>query len=323
MTSQGGIRFLSDWGLRITPPVEFNDPFEFRPYMGKPLTGEYSNEIVHTETPKIIASEFSAVFQLNSGENLTPGEVSDIENCLMTPLDFNLKKRVVKNLSKKIPNFNRKNFDLCLVKIRSMQPELIQIAYDYASTLINQANSIANDVVTDSLPITLGVLCLSQNENQPLMWAHYADSHKGIMIEFDTENPTFNRKRTAFDELGRFRSVSYSKSRPAMNLETIFKNNSFEEFALTKAEQWSYEEEIRLIWPLESADTKVPTSAGLVCLLSCPSSSVLSVTLGCKASEQTLNSVRQALQNQLGTEHISIRRSQLDASDFKLNYFSV
>lgn len=34
---------------------------------------------------------------------------------------------------------------------------------------------------------SLGVLCLSANPHDLLMWAHYAHAHQGVMIEFDAE----------------------------------------------------------------------------------------------------------------------------------------
>lgn len=143
------------------------------------------------------------------------------------------------------------------------------------------------------------------------------------MFEFDTAHRTFNRQRSPGDEFGRLQPVSYSKIRPEITMQTLDADNAFEVFALTKADQWSYEEEIRLIWPLKFADKTVDTPSGPIGLLLCPSSAVVSVTLGCKASEQTLNEVREALQSQPGTAHIAVRRAQLDATAFELNYYEI
>ena len=100
-------------------------------------------------------------------------------------------------------------------------------------------------------------------------------------------------------------------------------DDAFEVFALTKASQWGYEEEVRLIWPLMFADTTVETPSGPIGLLSFPSSSVVSVTLGCKASEQTLNEVRRVLRSRSDTAHIAVRQAQLDETAFELNYYGI
>jgi|SRR5580658_5344823 hypothetical protein len=36
-----------------------------------------------------------------------------------------------------------------------------------------------------------GVLCLSEAPANLLMWAHYADSHRGFVVEFDPASPFF------------------------------------------------------------------------------------------------------------------------------------
>jgi hypothetical protein len=34
-------------------------------------------------------------------------------------------------------------------------------------------------------PSSVGIYCVSTNYDDVLMWSHYADSHKGICLEFD------------------------------------------------------------------------------------------------------------------------------------------
>jgi len=48
-----------------------------------------------------------------------------------------------------------------------------------------------------------GVLCMSKNWDSPLMWAHYADSHKGIVLGFDVPERAFYK-------------VDYVKDRPRL-----------------------------------------------------------------------------------------------------------
>lgn len=143
------------------------------------------------------------------------------------------------------------------------------------------------------------------------------------MFEFDIAHPTFNRKRSVVDEFGWLRPVSYSKVRPEITMPTLGLDNCFEVFALTKAEQWSYEEEIRLIWPLKFADKTVETPSGPIGLLSCPSSAVVSITLGCKASAQMQNEVQLALRSHPRTSHIAVRRAQLNETAFELDYCDI
>lgn len=323
MTSEGGIRFLRSWCLRITPPADFNDPFELRPQIQQVFTEEYLDVQFQAAVPQMAITELTEQLTPTLGAILTQEEITDMVTYMVTPPDANTHSRVLENLERKIPRFSRATFAQLQQQVKSQWPTLMQQARELAATHLPRINSIVKHELTEELSAKLGVLCFSRNANQPLMWAHYADSHKGLMFEFDTAHPTFNRKRSADDDFGCLRPVSYSKVRPEMTMPSLDGDNAFEIFALTKADQWSYEEEIRLIWPLKFSDKTVDTPLGPIGLLSCPSSAVLSVTLGCKASERTLNEVRQALRSQPDTAHITVRKAQLDETAFELNYYDI
>lgn len=88
----------------------------------------------------------------------------------------------------------------------------------------------------------LGCTCFSKTNNHILMWAHYANGHKGMCLEFDATKAPFNG---AFE-------VTYSEKFPPINPIKIL-TNSVEILnreavkpLLTKYECWKYEEEWRL-----------------------------------------------------------------------------
>lgn len=323
MTSEGGIRFLSSWSLRITPPEDFNDPFELRPQVDRMFTEGFVDAQFQEVVPQMVISELVVQLTPNLGRFLNQQDINDMVTCIVMPTDANKQAQLSKKLLRKMPGFSHSNFLQLEKQLKSQWPVLVQQAREMVATHLPKINSLVKHGFTEQLPAMLGVLCLSRNSNQPLMWAHYADSHRGVMLEFDSEHPAFNRKRSASDEFGFLRSVSYSTVRPAITMQALDGDRVFEDFALTKADPWSYEEEIRLIWPLRFADNIVETSSGPIGLLSCPSSAVVSVTLGCKASEKTLDKVQQVLWSQPNTEHIAVRRAQLDETAFTLNYYDV
>lgn len=83
----------------------------------------------------------------------------------------------------------------------------------------------------------VGVFCLSEVATEPLLWAHYADGHRGIGIEFDPE-------------LGLFASaqqVIYSNDAPIINRLVDSSNVILEKSMLTKGVAWAYEREWRVI----------------------------------------------------------------------------
>ncbi len=84
----------------------------------------------------------------------------------------------------------------------------------------------------------LGVLSLSEIDNHPLMWAHYADSHKGFCIEY---------QRTHTNELGLAQPITYSKNYPKVSLFKMDMMEQSELSVFTKSMHWSYEKEWRRV----------------------------------------------------------------------------
>jgi len=52
-------------------------------------------------------------------------------------------------------------------------------------------NFVAQQTVLPSLSEHFGVVCFSAADTHPLMWAHYAAQHFGLMVEFDATAPLF------------------------------------------------------------------------------------------------------------------------------------
>lgn len=86
-----------------------------------------------------------------------------------------------------------------------------------------------------------GVLCLSSDPSHILMWSHYADSHRGICLQFECD-PT--------DHFFSYASnVSYSDERPSVNLISDPPDQFQNKALFTKASHWIYEEEFRIVTP--------------------------------------------------------------------------
>lgn len=79
-----------------------------------------------------------------------------------------------------------------------------------------------------------GVLCLSSVPDNILMWSHYADSHKGICLEFDANNNFFARASP----------VTYSDQCPCERFPAM--GNFNVDIFYTKSKLWSYEKEWRI-----------------------------------------------------------------------------
>jgi len=97
----------------------------------------------------------------------------------------------------------------------------------------------------------LGIYSLSQEYDNELLWAHYANSHKGFCIEFDLFSLYYlyrtGNKKLNFSNLI---IVDYLAEPPVITLNDI-EHLDFNDFTTkiigTKSSNWSYENEVRIL----------------------------------------------------------------------------
>ena len=95
----------------------------------------------------------------------------------------------------------------------------------------------------DKALVQYGLLCFSTSWRDPVLWSHYANSHKGLCLGFDVPDSLLL-------------SVIYLKSRSSFaDLLPSASNSGTEPGALfhTKFEHWKYEDEVRRVVRLDEA----------------------------------------------------------------------
>jgi hypothetical protein len=116
---------------------------------------------------------------------------------------------------------------------------------------------------------TSGVLSLTRNPINPLMWAHYGDEHKGVVVGIDIETAGFFDEKSCLIP-AQFGNVIYTNTRPTHPLiknpdcETLYIGHTFhyphdhaeelQRLFLHKPSYWSYEEEVRVVKCLSNSD---------------------------------------------------------------------
>lgn len=85
------------------------------------------------------------------------------------------------------------------------------------------------------------VFCMTEKNDNILMWAHYAGQHTGFCLEFATNTPLFSRVRP----------VIYTRDLPKQDLVEFLTVNvqQLPLYLVTKAKDWEYEKEWRLADP--------------------------------------------------------------------------
>jgi Protein of unknown function (DUF2971) len=117
------------------------------------------------------------------------------------------------------------------------------------------------------------VYCLTPHPDSVLMWAHYAEKHQGVCLEFESRTK----------QVGNAYRVVYQDTLPVIgpdDFDTIEK--IFDAVLLTKSREWSYEDEYRILARDEDADASfsLRTSKDYLELLP---GTLTGIIAGCKA----------------------------------------
>ncbi len=91
-----------------------------------------------------------------------------------------------------------------------------------------------------------GILSLTQDPAHPLMWSHYADSHRGVCVEFNATQYFFP---FAYE-------VRYQDDYPVVDPLVDSPPDTITKAIITKATYWRYEKEFRVVMPKFSDEEK-------------------------------------------------------------------
>ena len=220
----------------------------------------------------------------------------------------------------------------------AMLPELKVIPIDVAMRTVEEfmATQDARDATAEGLRIFLttmrdgaapirdaiyrafnenvGILSLSEIHNNEPMWAHYADDHKGLVLCFDEQHSFFNRRRSENDEFYFVRKVRYSDG-PPLSLATV----DGDALLVTKASQWAYEREWRMLVPLNGATRSVPVVGDTVHLFALPPTALTGIILGARANFETETAVRNAISRRPELRHVRLTRAILNLGTRTVN----
>ncbi len=116
------------------------------------------------------------------------------------------------------------------------------------------------------------VFCLGPDSGNLLMWSHYADSHRGICLEFSTQNEVMCCAQ----------QVEYRGEFPVLPLYSDSQDDSLVPL-LTKSDVWTYESEYRLVVAQDKSNrTPHDTLVADKNYLKLPEGTLTSIIVGCQ-----------------------------------------
>jgi hypothetical protein len=160
-----------------------------------------------------------------------PDSFNDPFDCNI-PFDNHINLRELENFLpryKNIKGLSEKELDEEILKIKN---ERGQVEGEFKEIYSNVLK-VADEQLRNS-----GVFSLTQCNNNILMWSHYADHHKGFCIEF---------VRSPQNDLGDYEKTRRVKYPPNYPIVSPLSTDVFDLKFFTKAIDWKYEKEWRLV----------------------------------------------------------------------------
>lgn len=140
-----------------------------------------------------------------------------------------------------------------------------------------------------------------------LMWSHYADSHKGLVIEFDND----------FIPEIEIHKVEYSSDRDFLTFEDI-DDNDFHKVFYKKSKEWGYEQEYRAVLPLSKA---LEVKDNKYHLFNFNKKCIRSITFGCAMNQENKDIIVEMIKKDDEFGKIQFNHALLNDDDFCLNFY--
>jgi len=177
----------------------------------------------------------------------------------------------------------------------------------------------------------VGIFSLSSNPDSLLMWAHYADSHRGILIELDSEkleSHFSNKNKSTYSEFGKIHKIKYSKTRPGPEGVNglLLPNKQIPLSFLQKSIEWEYENEYRIFMETKDCDESKGDKSEIN-MFRIPEDSIKRIIIGTGISDGNIIrkikvDLQEAKARNSKLRHVEIARSSMDHNTYSLDYSS-
>ena len=287
------LNLLNTKKVRYTQPIAFNDPFEVSPILEKEVRNEFLSENITTifSTPSYKEYAYNTAFK-QMYENLLEDEKKTISF-------EKFKEETINEIETELSKLGTSINDEILNRLIKIKPQYTEYLFKMLPIEIGQAT---------------GVFCLSSKADNILMWSHYADSHLGLVIEIEVNNPFFIN----------LKNINYTIKRPSIDINYDYKSdedklNYGRSIFFTKSEDWSYEHEFRDI-KLLSTGTSFSQNDRLgfpIILFAFPQDIIKGIIFGSRLNINSKKEIIRAIQ--MFGYKIEYKEALLDKEYFKIN----
>lgn len=239
---------------------------------------------------------FSPIGEFNDPFELEP---------IITPLSRDFLESIHHYSEREIENIKLSKEDMDFSSERELQLEEYQKIYREKVSRYGVLSLTSNINVNPLLSV-----CIPEKKDPRsniLMWSHYANSHRGFVIEFDPD----------FIPNIEIEKVKYCTNRGRLTFEDIDDNN-FQQIFFNKSEEWGYEQEYRVVLPLSEASRIVDDKYHL---FKFNKKSIKSITFGCAMNEGKKQEIIDLIERDDEFSGVNFNHALLNDDDFCLQFY--
>gem|GEM_PF-4540826 len=163
----------------------------------------------------------------------------------------------------------------------------------------------------------LAVFCASEINNNPAMWAYYADHHHGAVVGFHRKHPIFDLTAGLEPSLRKLHPVVYQAVYPYLPSFAGTGKRDFTPVYLTKGSAWRHEHEVRMLLPLEHLRS-VGGEQEKKWLHPAPSDAVADLILGVRMPLNEQEKLTRLIRSNQKLSHVKIYQARLATNTYEI-----
>lgn len=248
-------------------------------------------------------------------------EIDDGSLCVLTegtlkytcPLEFNdpfdCRPSYSKEALSKVGDTKKELIDAAAKRLGLSPAEKVQEKRKLAKKI---ENYVGTDEFVKATLSRIGVVSLSTDPQNILMWSHYADFHRGFVVGFKI--PLFGTHEQGLDggyNLVPF-EVDYSQRRPEVHYGVDSPQAVLQKMVFTKSDHWHYENEQRVIEHQRGPGIHPYNRDSLL-------NSVIAGMNISKEDFQRLSEIVARLREMPEFQHLKLYKAEPSASEYKLD----
>lgn len=199
--------------------------------------------------------------------------------------------------------------------VRQNPNRALQIFRDSESNVLPYQRSKLYNLINNAV----GILSLAEQPDNLLMWAHYANHHKGYVLGLDSKHEFFTPIKEPEDPINTLEKVTYTNKRPEITLTDVTERDLF----LYKSKKWKYEKEWRFLRYLTDSDKTITRNNQECHLFKLPPACSRVIIFGCRMKIEVTDNFKSILRDDSSLKHVKIFQAKIDSEKYMLRNIQI